>query len=68
MKKYKVFYGGWSGESMIEDNLSKEQAKKLYNEYSGGDMYMQPRIEEYEKYDIREDRKIKLEKINKLKI
>jgi len=64
MIRYKVFYGGWTGESMISDNLSKEQAKKIYDEYSCGDMYMQPRIEEYEKYDIREDRKLKLTKIN----
>jgi len=66
MIKYKVYYGGWTGERLIEDNLTKDQAKKLYDEYSGGDMYMQPRIEKYEKFDIREDRKMKLERINKL--
>lgn len=63
MKKYKVYYGGWTGERMIADNLTKKDAKKIYDEYSGGDMYMQPRIEDYEAFDIREDRKLKLEKI-----
>lgn len=63
MIRYKVYYGGWTGERMIADNLTKKQADELYSEYSGGDMYMQPRIEKYEKFDIREDRKLKLEKI-----
>lgn len=63
MIKYKVFYGGWTGERLIADNLTKEQAEKLYHEYISGDMYMTPRIVKYNKFDIKEERKLKLKKI-----
>lgn len=63
MIKYRVFYGGWTGERLVGDNLSKKQADKLYQEYYSGDMYMSPRIEKYEYFDIKEDRRLKLEKI-----
>lgn len=64
MIKYKVFYGGWTGERIVGDSLTKIEADKLYKEYSGGDMYMSPRIEEYDFFDIREDRKLKLRTLN----
>lgn len=63
MIKYRVFYGGWTGERLVGDNLSKKQADEISYLYSSGDMYMTTRIERYEHFDIKEDRRLKLEKI-----
>lgn len=63
MKKYRVLYGDWTGESVIAENLTQFRAKEIYNELTG-DNYQSPRIVEYEIVDIREDRKLKLDKIN----
>lgn len=51
MIKYRVFYGGWTGERLVGDNLSKKQADEISYLYSSGDMYMTTRIERYEHFD-----------------
>ena len=66
MKKYKVFYGSFSGESIVGDNLTLNAAQKLSDEYLYDLPYQSPRIEEYEEFDIREDRRLKLEKLKNL--
>jgi hypothetical protein len=66
MKKYKVFYGDFMAESLMGKNLTKKQADKLYDKLLGGDAWSSPRIVEYEEFDIREERKKKLNKIKKV--
>ena len=63
MIKYKIFYGGWTGERIVGDKLTKIEADTLYKELSGGDIYMCPRIEKYDVFDIKEDRKLKLQRL-----
>jgi hypothetical protein len=66
MKKYKVLYGDFMAESVMGKNLTKKQADKLCDSLDGGDPWSLSRIVEYEEFDIKEERKKKLEKIKKI--
>ncbi len=63
MRRYKVLYGDYTGSAVMGKNLSKKDAEKLYELINNKDSYMLTRIEEYEEFDIKEDRKKKLEKL-----